>query len=99
MAASCASCGRAVPHNHENRLPPWCPHCGGNVQAKAVVERALVGTSAGAVQSGGSDPPSRAWEERTAASHASQPVRSEEVGPLPQLDELGEPEQVYRGSG
>jgi len=94
MSAQCASCGRDVSHNHENRLPPWCPHCGGDVRPKEAA--VLVAAQASQSQPASFDRAPRAWEARPAAP---QPALPEDAGPVPPIDDLGEPEQIYRGSG
>jgi len=94
MSAQCASCGRDVSHNHENRLPPWCPHCGGDLKPKEAA--VLVGAQMSQSPSGSLDRAPSAWEARPAAP---QVPTAEDAGPVPHLDDLGDPEAAFRGSG
>jgi len=94
MSAQCASCGRDVSHNHENRLPPWCPHCGGDLKPKEAA--VLVGAQMSQSPSGSLDRAPSAWEARPAAP---QVPTVEDAGPVPHLDDLGDPEAAFRGSG
>lgn len=32
MPAHCESCQKSIAADADNRLPPWCPHCGGNIK-------------------------------------------------------------------
>jgi hypothetical protein len=49
MPAQCQSCQKLVSATDEGRLPPWCPHCGGDIKrvgTTAAPAPALVATAA-----------------------------------------------------
>src|SRR5262249_56391963 len=114
MLLRCTSCKRDVGTNAEGRLPPWCPSCGGNLKpveaAKPAVATATAviaapgsagayhGAANGAAHANG--PTIGAHNAAALADTAATLTRPrEESHPTINLDALGEPGAIYRGSG
>lgn len=87
MIAQCTSCKSEVASNEDNRLPAWCPHCGGNL---TIMSAAAVPSPAEPAGPASAPVPTRE------ATPVPEPPAAE---PVPRLDDLGAPEAVYRGSG
>jgi Family of unknown function (DUF6585) len=86
MAVECAKCKSHIVET-ENRLPPWCPACGGSL--KDAVPVAGPPRSVVMFTPGESQP--------TALAKPAEPL-AEVVTPPVDISALGEPEQVFRGS-
>jgi hypothetical protein len=86
MAVECAKCHRHILET-DNRLPPWCPSCGGDLKGAAPV-MAPAPPRTDATTASLRTVPAAALESRV----EGRPVR------LDDIDSLGIPERVYRGS-
>ncbi len=96
MSRQCASCKREVFPGPDYRMPPWCPSCGGDLKDR-VEGASAVAVAETAEPSGldGQDPESlrSSPPETPPAESFALPLQ-----PPLRLDELGAPEQVFRGS-